>query len=65
MEYCPHGDLGTYLKFKKALPENQVQDIAGQILEGLSFMHTEGFAHRDLKPSVRAQVPDMSFALTV
>lgn len=52
MEYCPYGDLGTYLKTQGPVPENTVKDIASQILQGLSLMHAEGFAHRDLKPSV-------------
>ncbi|KAF2118034.1 kinase-like domain-containing protein [Lophiotrema nucula] len=60
MEYCPHGDLGTFLG-SKALPEDQVQDIAVQVLQGLTLMHGEGFAHRDLKPSnilIMAQPPE-------
>jgi calcium/calmodulin-dependent protein kinase I len=49
MEYFPHGDLQDYLV--AALPENHVQQIAFQILEGLDHMHENGFAHCDLKPS--------------
>jgi serine/threonine protein kinase len=49
MEYLPCGDLQGYLS--APLPESEVQQIASQILEGLSHMHDNGFAHRDLKPS--------------
>ena len=50
MEYLPNGDLHKYLS--SPLPENEGQHIIHQILEGLSFMHEKGFAHRDLKPAV-------------
>ena len=50
MEYFPLGDLESHLSPR--LPENDVQQITSQILEGLSFMHDNGFAHRDLKPTV-------------
>ncbi|KAF2121904.1 kinase-like domain-containing protein, partial [Lophiotrema nucula] len=50
MEYLSHGDLHNYLKTEAALPELDAQQIAIQICEGLSMMHENGFAHRDLKP---------------
>lgn len=52
MEYCEHGDLKRYLADFKTLPENQVHEIAPQILGALASMHENGFAHRDLKPAV-------------
>jgi serine/threonine protein kinase len=52
MEFLPHGDLEKYLYNKHTLPEPEVQQIAFQVLEGLKSMHENGFAHRDLKPSV-------------
>lgn len=51
MEYCEHGDLKRYLADVKTLPENQVHEIAPQILGALASMHESGFAHRDLKPA--------------
>jgi serine/threonine protein kinase len=50
MEYFPLGDLQSYLS--SPLSEKEAKQIASQILEGLSFMHDNGFAHRDLKPTV-------------
>jgi Protein kinase domain len=50
MEYFPLGDLQSYLS--SPLPEKDTQQITYQVLEGLLFMHDNGFAHRDLKPNV-------------
>lgn len=53
MEYFPLGDLQTYLiEEPDPLPEPEAQQITFQILEGLKFMHDNGFAHRDIKPAV-------------
>lgn len=69
MEYIPLGDLESNLqeleksrhteydtegKTKGVLSKEEVKDITTQILEGVKIMHTEGFAHRDLKPQVRS-----------
>ncbi|CAI7588910.1 unnamed protein product [Penicillium discolor] len=55
MEYFKNGDLGQHLQhlqhLGKPLPVLEAQQIAVQILEGLYFMHSEGFTHRDLKPA--------------
>jgi serine/threonine protein kinase len=50
MEYIEHGDLQKQLT--RSFPDFEVQSIASQILQGLQFMHENGFTHRDLKPSV-------------
>jgi serine/threonine protein kinase len=52
MEFLPHGDLEVYLSQKKTLPEGEAEQIAFQVLEGLSSMLENGFALRDLKPGV-------------
>jgi serine/threonine protein kinase len=53
MEYLELGDLHTYyLDRESPLPEHEVKEVTYQILYGLYFMHNNGFAHRDLKPSV-------------
>ncbi|OAQ80658.1 protein kinase [Purpureocillium lilacinum] len=54
MEYLEHGDLEQHLK--SPLPEVEARQITGQVLEGLSFMHQNGFIHRDLKPGVRENI---------
>ncbi|VUC37622.1 unnamed protein product [Clonostachys rosea] len=48
MEYMEHGDLQRHLSHP--LPELEARQIVGQVLEGLRFMHDNGFVHRDLKP---------------
>ncbi|KAF9884426.1 hypothetical protein FE257_001757 [Aspergillus nanangensis] len=51
MEYLDLGDLYTYLQHNPPLPEDEVKQVASQILDGLCLMHDNQFAHRDLKPS--------------
>lgn len=53
MEYLPHGDLEQYLSKMPPLLEEAASLVTYQILEGLSYMHENMFAHRDLKPGVR------------
>ncbi|KAI1208018.1 uncharacterized protein F4807DRAFT_162160 [Annulohypoxylon truncatum] len=48
MEYLEKGDLHKYLT--RPLPESETRAITSQVLEGLKFMHENGFVHRDLKP---------------
>lgn len=50
MEYLEHGNLLRYLT--SPLPELEVRNVTSQVLEGLKFMHGNGFVHRDLKPGV-------------
>lgn len=52
MEYLEIGDLFAYLHRNPRLSEAEAKDLAYQILDGLSTMHANGFAHRDLKPNV-------------
>jgi len=52
MEYLQYGDLGDYLSVVSPLLEPEAQQVTFQILEGLSFMHENDSAHRDLKPRV-------------
>lgn len=57
LEYLPLGDLRGYLSTKGGrVPQTEAQQIVSQLLDGLRFMHEEGFTHRDLKPAVSAPV---------
>ena len=38
MEYCPHGDLATYISQKKKLPEHSIIDIMNQIIDGPNYL---------------------------
>jgi serine/threonine protein kinase len=51
MEYATAGDLQRYID--RRFSEREVILITSQVLDGLQYMHEEGFAHRDLKPAVR------------
>ena len=57
LEYVELGDLEENLKKRDeprgSLREAEVKTILTQILEGIEFMHAEGYIHRDLKPQVR------------
>ncbi|UKZ68929.1 uncharacterized protein TrAtP1_009947 [Trichoderma atroviride] len=60
MEYFPLGDLQKYMDKPGLIDEADVREISFQVLEGLSYMHREGFAHRDIKPDnvlIRSQPP--------
>ncbi|ETV98383.1 CAMK protein kinase [Aphanomyces invadans] len=47
MDYCPNGDLFDLVN-KVTLDPAVVQRYFRQIVHGVAFMHSRGFAHRDL-----------------
>lgn len=51
MEYLQQGDLQRYID-AGTFRESEARAISKQLLEGVAFMHGNGFAHRDLKPKV-------------
>ncbi|EHK25911.1 uncharacterized protein TRIVIDRAFT_144790 [Trichoderma virens Gv29-8] len=60
MEYFPLGDLQKYMANAGPINEADAREISLQVLEGLSYMHRQGFAHRDIKPGnvlIRSQPP--------
>ena len=58
MEFFGNGDLAQHIPNISA--EDEVRKITTDLLEGLSIMHAEGFAHRDLKPQVCSNNPYQS-----
>ena len=56
LEYFPLGDLQKHMYSSGPMAHSDVRDISFQIMEGLDYMHREGFAHRDVKPSVSCPI---------
>ena len=48
MQYYPDGNLNDAIKH--GLTDEQKEDIATQLLEGIGFLHKHKVVHRDLKP---------------
>lgn len=48
MQYYPDGNLSNAIK--QSLTEDQKEDVATQLLEGIDFLHKHKVVHRDLKP---------------
>lgn len=57
MENSPLGDLQNYMIKNWPIIEAYTREISFQLIEGLSYMHREGFAHRDAKPGVSSRSP--------
>jgi serine/threonine protein kinase len=49
LEYCPGGDLFDFVKAAGKLEEPAAARIFCEILSTIVYIHSEGFAHRDLK----------------
>jgi len=49
MEFCPGGDLYAAIK-KGHMSPSEIECCFRQILQGLSYLHSQGVAHRDIKP---------------
>lgn len=50
MEYCQGGDLSSFIKCHRTIPEKYVRRFVQQIASALKHLHSIGIAHMDLKP---------------
>ena len=50
MEYCEGGDLFNYILTKGHLTERQACKFFHEIIEALTYLHSQQIAHRDIKP---------------
>ena len=50
MEFADGGDLFDKIEADVGVPEDIAHLYFGQLIGGVSFMHSKGVAHRDLKP---------------
>ena len=51
MEYCPGGDLFSYLQKRNfVLKEEKVATIMYKLCKAVYYVHSYGIAHRDIKP---------------
>ena len=50
MDFVEGESLSTRIKREGALPEAQVLEWTGQLLDALAYCHAQGVVHRDVKP---------------
>ena len=50
MEYCEKGELFDYIVEKEKLSPIEASVFFYQLINGVEYIHKQGFAHRDLKP---------------
>ena len=50
LEYCPRGDMYTYLKERKRFSERRAASYIHKITAAIAYCHYKGVIHRDIKP---------------
>ena len=50
MELCISGQLYSFLKKRRRVPEDMTRNIVSQTCRALDYMHENEIIHRDLKP---------------
>ena len=63
MEYCPNGELFSYILSLTCLPESEVNRLLRQTLQALQYIHERSIAHRDIKPENLLLDADMNIKL--
>jgi mitogen-activated protein kinase kinase kinase len=63
-EYCQGGSLATLLEHGRIEDEGIIQVYTMQMLEGLTYLHSRGIVHRDIKPD-SAPLCAISFGLAL